>query len=170
MQVAEGEGGGAGIGYKSDGMGLSGWLTLDGSEWFALHPSYGFAVEAILAERDEWSVLLEQANKALNQVVENSESLDLEILTALMPPRPNPFNPKVDLSFVLGDAGSVTLAIYDLHGHLVKSLANRVYSAGEHVLTWSGEDEQSRRVPSGVYIAQLRVASYTQTQRLVLVR
>ena len=64
VKVADGEGGGAGIGYYSNGLGLPGWVTLDGVDWFELHPEYGFAVEPITVERDEWTVLLERADKS----------------------------------------------------------------------------------------------------------
>ncbi len=170
VQVAEGEGGGAGIGYKSDGTGVAGWLTLEGSEWDPLHPAFGFAVEAIVGERDVWSVVLEQSTKSLGLPDDQEDLGVVELRTALLPPQPNPFNPQTTLRFMLKDAGRVEFGIYDLQGHLVKQLAGQMYSAGEHTLTWYGRNDQGREMASGVYLAKLTAGRYSQTHRLVLVR
>lgn len=170
VQVAEGEGGGAGIGYKSDGTGVAGWLTLEGVEWDPLHPAFGFAVDTIVAERDVWSVMLEQSAKLLNSPDGQEAPEVVELQTAMLPPQPNPFNPKTSLRFVLKDAGRVEFGVYDLQGHLVKQLANQMYSAGKHVLTWYGRNDQGRNMASGLYLARLTTGNYSQTHRLVLVR
>lgn len=170
VHVAEGEGGGAGVGYMSDGTGLSGWMTLDGEEWFPLHADYGFAVEAFTDTRDQWAVILEQASKSFRTPGDGLSHDSVELRTVLLPAQPNPFNPQTDLRFTLKEAGRVDLGIYDLHGRLVCQLANRVYSAGDHVLTWCGHNDRGREVASGVYLARLIVGRYSQTHRLVLVR
>lgn len=170
VKVADGEGGGAGVGYYADGQGLAGWLTLDGADWLELHPDYSLAVAPILVERDAWVVNLERVNKSNLSSGGAVAEEPVGLSTVLHPPRPNPFNPQTKLRFMLKKAGIVDLEVFDLKGKLVKVLASRVYSAGEHELTWSGCDGRGREVASGVYLAKMTTMHYFQTHRLVLVR
>lgn len=62
------------------------------------------------------------------------------------------------------------LEIHDVRGRLVKQLADQTFSAGEHVLTWNGRDDDGRDLASGVYLARFKAAVVVQTQRLMLVR
>ena len=57
------------------------------------------------------------------------------------------------------------LEIYDLQGRLVKTLANGVFAAGEHMLTWYGRNDQDRVVASGLYLARMIADHYCQTHR-----
>ena len=169
VQVAEGEGGGAGIGYTSAEEGVAGWMTLEGEEWDSLHPDYGFAVDALVGVKDAGTVILEQVVKSVGVADKSAEEV-VELQTAMLPPRPNPFNPKTTLKFTLKDAGKVNLSIYDLQGRLVKVLANQTYAAGEHELVWLGRNDSGREVASGLYLARIQANRYSQTHRLVLVR
>ena len=164
-----GEGGGAGVGYQT-GAGLSGWLTADGSEWEKLNPAYGFAVEALTTERDQWTETLARLNKSLRQSGELEIPEVVEFTTGMRAAQPNPFNPMTTLQFTLKESGRVELDVYDLQGRLVKRLASRTYSAGEHQLTWYGRDDDGREVSSGLYLARFRSGGFEKTERLVLVR
>ena len=69
--------------------------------------------------------------------------------------RPNPLNPKTELSFTTSRAGRVRVAIYDMHGRLVKTLLDEDRADGEQRLTWDGSNERSQKVSSGVYYFQI---------------
>jgi hypothetical protein len=45
----------------------------------------------------------------------------------------------------------VRVRIYDVTGRLVRTLADRVFPAGEHTLAWDGADDAGHRVPRGVF-------------------
>ncbi len=83
---------------------------------------------------------------------------------------PNPFNPRTSVCFSLPEAAIVALDIFDLHGRKVTVLTNRIFSAGDHSVTWLGNDARGRQLASGVYFVRLRTGEVMQTRKLLLVR
>ena len=90
--------------------------------------------------------------------------------TALLPARPNPFNPKTEISFTLRQPGKVSLAIYNLRGQRVRQLLDETCTTGTHKLEWAGTDDNDRVVPSGVYLARMQADGSNLSQRLLLVK
>ena len=84
---------------------------------------------------------------------------------SLNPPRPNPFNPVTELSFSLPEEAEVILAIYDLQGRRVATLAQDTYPEGHHSFTWQPED-----LASGIYLVQLTANHFTARSKVVLVK
>ena len=72
--------------------------------------------------------------------------------TALHQNYPNPFNPETVIRCDLSETRRVDLKIYDLAGALVKTLHAGLLPPGGYEFVWRGEDEQGRRVASGVYV------------------
>ncbi len=70
---------------------------------------------------------------------------------------PNPFNPTTEIRFRLARSGTAELRIYNARGVLVRHLAAGLLGAGEHALTWRGQDDQGRRAASGSYFYRLYV-------------
>lgn len=83
----------------------------------------------------------------------------------LYPPSPNPFNPETLLSFELQNSGFVTLAVYDLQGRMVAALINGWRFSGHHQIEFNASQH-----PSGVYFLRLRTDTFTQTQKLLLIK
>jgi formylglycine-generating enzyme required for sulfatase activity len=86
---------------------------------------------------------------------------------------PNPFTATTRISYrVPGNASRsvVILNVYDLGGHLVRTLVKTAHSAGPHSVSWDGTDQAGRHVGTGVYFYQLRLNGETQTRRMTLVR
>ena len=77
--------------------------------------------------------------------------LEAPRVTALHPNVPNPFNPTTKIAFDLAHAGPVKLQIFDVAGHVVKTLVDGTTPAGRHEAAWAGLDQAGRRVSSGVY-------------------
>ncbi len=78
---------------------------------------------------------------------------------------PNPFNPRTTLQYYLPQAGKISLKIYNLLGNPVATLTDGIQSAGSKSVEWDASD-----VPSGVYLCRLQAGSFTQTQKLVLMK
>jgi len=78
---------------------------------------------------------------------------------------PNPFNPRVNLSFEMASAGPVELEIFDTRGRTVAIVHKGWMDAGTHQLSWD-----ARGAASGVYLAQIATSQEKQTTRLILVR
>jgi len=83
---------------------------------------------------------------------------------------PNPFNPSTTISFTTTRAGHVTAKIYDVSGHLVRTLADRTLEGGLHTLPWNGSTENGARAASGVYFVKLRAPDGKAAKCLVLMK
>ncbi len=89
---------------------------------------------------------------------------------AMLPARPNPFNPSTELAFELPVASRARVAIYGTDGRLLKVLADRSFEAGRHTLQWNGRDAQGHDAPAGVYLARLASPGTDSCQKLVLLK
>jgi hypothetical protein len=83
----------------------------------------------------------------------------LELHVSLAQNAPNPFNPRTTIRYFLPHEDRVKLSILDVKGRLIKVLVSAMVPAGEHGVTWNGQDALGRRVASGVYFARLSTAS-----------
>ncbi len=87
--------------------------------------------------------------------------------------RPNPFNPRTEISFELssaGASGAVRLDIFDLGGRRVAELYDGRMPAGRHSLTWTGTTEGGESAESGVYFVRLSTAEGVRSEKLVLMK
>jgi hypothetical protein len=92
-------------------------------------------------------------------------------VTALHQNIPNPFNPTTKITFDLARDGQVRLQVFDVAGHLVKTLVNGpMLAKRSHEVVWSGLDEAGNRVPSGVYLYQLVTDDLTATKKMALLQ
>jgi hypothetical protein len=81
---------------------------------------------------------------------------------------PNPFNGNTRLNWVQKDADNVTVKIYDVKGHLVKTLLDGKAAKGSNEVIWNGQDNAGKPVAEGIYFSNLKdKAGHTSTQKLV---
>ena len=95
--------------------------------------------------------------------------------TKLLPNYPNPFNPETWIPYQLADAADVSMKIYDVSGHLVRTIPIGFKPVGyyftrERAAYWDGRNEIGEQVSSGVYFLQFLAGDFTATQRLVIVK
>ena len=85
---------------------------------------------------------------------------------------PNPFNPETVIKYAVSGGGltQVSLKIYNVVGQLVKTLVDEQQMPGEYSQTWNGKDEKNQDIASGMYFYKLKVADYTETKKMVLLR
>jgi hypothetical protein len=84
---------------------------------------------------------------------------------------PNPFNPTTKIAFDLARNGQVRLQVFNVAGHLVKTLVNGPMQAKRnHEVVWNGLDEAGNRAPSGVYFYQLVTDELTATKKMALLK
>jgi len=105
---------------------------------------------------------------AANIVV--TTAADVIGFTRLDQPHPNPFNPRTEIDFHLARDQRVQLNIYDLRGHMVKTLAEGHLDMGHHHRFWDGLDQHGRALPSGTYIFRLKLEDMTMTRKTLLLR
>ncbi|MBN1781015.1 T9SS type A sorting domain-containing protein [bacterium] len=91
------------------------------------------------------------------------EKVSHPVRFALYPNYPNPFNPATMIRFDTPEPCRVILKVYNLLGREVAVLAEENYTAG----TWEVEFDASR-LPSGVYVARIRMGGFTAMQKMLL--
>jgi hypothetical protein len=88
----------------------------------------------------------------------------------LHPNHPNPFNPQTTITFSLAQPEKAEIAVYELSGRRVATLADREFTAGTHSLTWDGRDFQDRAMPSGTFLVRLESESGVDARKVTLLR
>lgn len=88
--------------------------------------------------------------------------------TRLLPNYPNPFNPNTFITVELAQESDMSVAVYDMLGRLVKTLASGVHPAGGHVFEWDGTDAAGTALPSGIYFARLSTPTHNAMQQMQL--
>ncbi|HOT97419.1 MAG TPA: FlgD immunoglobulin-like domain containing protein [bacterium] len=83
---------------------------------------------------------------------------------------PNPFNPATAIRFELLERAEVRLAIYNLKGQVVRTVAAGIYPAGPHQVIWDGRDATGANAAAGVYLYRLTAGQQTWTKKMTLVR
>jgi hypothetical protein len=63
---------------------------------------------------------------------------------------PNPFNPSTSFTLSLPEASDYQVRVFNITGQLVKSFDGNL-EAGNHSITWHGDNNQGVKVASGVY-------------------
>jgi hypothetical protein len=90
---------------------------------------------------------------------------------AVLPNHPNPFNPSTEISFRLPRSLPVSVRVFDAAGRQVRTLiAGEVRQAGEHSVTWRGDDDLGRTVGSGIYFCQVDAGSYRGVHKMMLLK
>jgi hypothetical protein len=160
---------------------------------FAPEPDFDGAPEAVTLtlQQDDASVATSTYFAVASSVCGNPEQdpdedglLDTDFdppvgFDAVMPlaltfeaPYPNPLGAGGAATFRVGppDSEQVTLAIYDVMGRRVATVADQALPAGMHDLQWDGRTGTGAEVASGLYLARLSAGGQTQTYRLTVVR
>jgi uncharacterized protein (DUF362 family) len=83
---------------------------------------------------------------------------------------PNPFNPETMIKYQIPQRARVTLKIYDLIGHEVRTLLDNIEEAGVYEIRWDGKDGWGRDLPSGVYLYQIRTGGFLHAKKMTLLR
>ena len=77
----------------------------------------------------------------------------------LSTPAPNPSRGVMSIAFSVADANGaeVRLAVYDLAGRQIRTLASGQFAAGLHDVMWDGRSDRGQSVRAGVYFISGRV-------------
>jgi Secretion system C-terminal sorting domain/Immune inhibitor A-like, MAM domain len=78
---------------------------------------------------------------------------------------PNPFNPSTTISFDVAQPGNVSLVVYNVMGQEVARIADREFQAGSFNATFN-----AATMSSGVYFVRMEAASFSATQKIMLMK
>lgn len=80
---------------------------------------------------------------------------------------PNPFTASTAISMTMERAGDMTLAVYNLLGARVATVAAGYHPAGAYTFQWNGRSDAGRQLPSGMYMLTLVSPNGVATRQLV---
>jgi hypothetical protein len=90
--------------------------------------------------------------------------------TKLRANAPNPFDDVTTIYYQLAQKQTVTLRVYDLLGRRVTTLVNRPQKQGVHHVEWRAEGAGGQPLSSGVYFLRMQAGTYTDTQKITIIR
>jgi hypothetical protein len=89
----------------------------------------------------------------------------------MRPAFPNPSGGATELAFTLDNPGLVTVAVFDVQGRLVRTLATQRFVTDSATVAWDGKSDGGADVPSGTYFARVMTAAGgVATEKIVRVR
>jgi len=83
---------------------------------------------------------------------------------------PNPFNPQSRISVSLPQSGMLRLAVYDVGGRLVKTLASGKFECGSYTFQWDARDVKGQKVAPGMYVYRLTAGKELMMQKTLLAK
>ncbi len=83
---------------------------------------------------------------------------------------PNPFNPTTSIAYEVPAPGRVTVAVFDVLGRRVRTLAQGPHEAGSYRVAWDGRDERGAPVASGVYLYRMTADAFVKTRAMMLLK
>lgn len=101
----------------------------------------------------------------LPRVAVGTDDAPVAASAALALAGPNPARGDVRLRVTLAEAQPVTVALFDVRGRCVATLAAGTFGAGARDVTWD-----ARALPAGLYAARLTTPTAVSTVRIALVR
>jgi len=104
-------------------------------------------------------------------LIQNVQALDLKPREfGLDQNYPNPFNPTTQIAYRLPEDANIKLALYNILGQQIRTLANGFTPAGAYTITWDGKDEAGRQVASGMYLYRLDAGKFSSVKRMTLLK
>ena len=96
---------------------------------------------------------------------EVNTSATLPVETDLGKNYPNPFNPTTSFELNVGNAGHVTMNVYNVMGQVVETLVNNTMDAGSYNIAWDATN-----FSSGMYVVKAETATGLASQKVMLVK
>lgn len=104
-------------------------------------------------------------------VVSNAGNPGVPGRFTLHPNTPNPFNPATTISYDVPEGRvRVNVSVFDVTGRLVITLVDSVERPGRWSVSWDGRDRGGQPVSSGVYFCHMKAGTYSQTQKMLLLK
>jgi len=93
---------------------------------------------------------------------------DVPTTFALWQSHPNPFATSTLIHYGLPRASTVSLEVFDLQGHRVRTLVNGLEPPGVHRVEFAARASDGSRLRAGVYFYRLRAGGFTATRKMLL--
>lgn len=129
-----------------------------------------------LSTGDSQQILLDSDVTQFSLFIGQSSDIE-EALTHIKPKvfslkqnYPNPFYPTTTIEYSIPDPQHIDLSVYDLMGRHVITLQHGEQEAGLHRVLWHGRDQYQNNVANGVYFYRIQSDSWSQSEKMTLIR
>lgn len=176
--------------YRLDAANRRRVIAAEGIEFAALVQGenwYGISADGLDEARADYleeAIIIRDAEYSFSTQHLESASLDAGLQTgvfadaeenvegfALLPNRPNPFNPATTIPFSLSEPSQVRLVVYNTLGQTVRILVDDYRPQGMQTAVWDARDELGQEVAGGIYLYRLEIAGhFAPSGRMLLVR
>jgi len=139
-------------------------VVLDSAVWYW----FVFEAKTVCAfSEGDWFV---DSLEIFSTEIDENGKPTLPVALEMLPNRPDPFNARTIVPFVLSKPGEITIEVSDVLGRRVRTLWSGTRQVGYHEVVWDGMDDNGRRVPSGVYNCRLIMGADIVTERITLIK
>lgn len=83
---------------------------------------------------------------------------------------PNPVSGTLTVQMSLARPGRVSLAVFDLAGRRLRTLADGEFGAGLRTVFWDGRNDDGRPAANGFYVVRMRAGDVVQNRTIRVVR
>ncbi len=83
---------------------------------------------------------------------------------------PNPFNSATEIQYGIPQDADVSVEVYNIQGHKIKTLVTEHQSAGYYTVKWDGTDDSRETVASGTYFYRIRAGEYEAKKRMLYIK
>ena len=95
--------------------------------------------------------------------------------TSLFANFPNPFNPETWIPYQLAKPSEVTITIFDVRGHVVRTLILGTQPAGLYrsqskAAHWDGKNAFGEKVAGGLYFYRLTAGDFSATRKMLILK
>ncbi len=102
---------------------------------------------------------------AITTGVDNKSDAEQPTSFALGQNYPNPFNPSTNFTYQIGNAGFVSMKIYNVLGQEVSTLVNEYKRAGSYQTAWNAS-----RFDSGIYFCKMQSGTFSDTKKIIFMK
>jgi VCBS repeat protein/PKD domain-containing protein/flagellar hook capping protein FlgD len=99
-----------------------------------------------------------------------SEAAAATATFALLPNRPNPFNPQTSIDYSVASASRVLIRVFDTAGRLVATLVDRDQAPGRYATAWNGRTASGEFAASGSYFVLMQAGANTARLKMTLMK
>ena len=113
----------------------------------------------------------------IGSYVDIEEETIIPVFSKLEQNIPNPFNPSgagrspaTLIQYSVDKKADVLINIYNIKGQLIKTLVDENKEPGIYSVNWQGEDNNNRKVTSGIYFYKMRSGKFTSVKKMILMK
>ena len=129
----------------------------------------GWALDCEVGTDKLWVVSMEGYNDENQQLGTENEIFATEFKLSATN-YPNPFNPATTISYWVPKAGDVSVTIFDMLGHEIKTLAVGFHSSGTHRVSWNATNTVGKPVSGGVYFYVIHSGNTTVKEKMIFLK